>query len=76
MLARTTRLAVVLALGLTLPVIARAEPHPAIRQGLRAVNHAIVVLGRGAHDFHGHKAAALRALAAARQQLIAALHSD
>ncbi|MGC8475048.1 MAG: hypothetical protein ACP5NP_01715 [Acetobacteraceae bacterium] len=76
MFARTTRLAALLALGLAVPVMARAEPHPAIREGLRAVNHAIAVLRRGANDFHGHKAAALRALGAARHQLILALRSD
>ena len=76
MLSRTTRLAALLAVGLTAPVMARAEPHPAIHQGLRAVDHAIAVLRRGAHDFHGHRVAALRALGAARQQLIMALRSD
>ncbi len=78
---RFVRPAAVLAMGLTLglvvaPALARAEPHPAIREGLERVNQAIGILRRGAHDFHGHRLAALRALGAARQQLIEALHSD
>ena len=78
---RFLRPAAVLALGLTLglavaPVMARAEPHPAIREGLERVNQAIGILRHGAHDFHGHRLAALRALGAARHQLIEALRSD
>ncbi|MDE2580026.1 MAG: hypothetical protein KGL52_00170 [Rhodospirillales bacterium] len=66
-----------LALALTAaPGIAHAERHPVIRTALHRVNGAIAVLRHGAHDFHGHREAAMRALAAARQELIAALRSD
>jgi len=62
--------------GTLAPSTARAERHPVIRQGLRQVNAAINTLQRGDHDFHGHRVAALRALAEAREQLRAALRYD
>lgn len=62
--------------GAMAPTLARAEPHPVIREGLERVNAAIAILQHGAHDFHGHRVAALRALMAARRQLHAAMRFD
>ncbi len=62
--------------GALVPSAAHAERHPIIRQALHRVNVAINILQHGAHDFHGHRVAALRALAEAREQLRASLQYD
>ncbi|MDE2007316.1 MAG: hypothetical protein KGI51_12160 [Rhodospirillales bacterium] len=74
--ARALAMGAVLLGGALTPTLARAEPHPVIREGLERVNAAIAILQHGAHDFHGHRVAAIRALMAARRQLIAAMRYD
>lgn len=68
--ARLTAGAVVL-LALALPVNSPANPgrHPEIRQAINALERAKEHLQAAAHDFGGHRAAALRAVDEAIQQL-------
>jgi hypothetical protein len=52
------------------------ERHPEIRKALRALQRTRTDLNNAAHDFHGHKAAALRHIDEAIAELRAALSSD
>ncbi|MGH9351863.1 MAG: hypothetical protein ACRD2G_06860 [Terriglobia bacterium] len=53
-----------------------AEPHPEIREALEALQNARNLLSHGAHDFGGHRAAALNLTNQAIEQCRAALHRD
>lgn len=53
-----------------------AEPHPEIREALEALQNARNHLGHGAHDFGGHRAAALNLTNQAIEQCRAALRYD
>jgi len=52
------------------------EPHPAIRAAIRSLEAAKRDLQHAAHDFGGHRAAALAAVDAAISQLRIALQYD
>src|SRR5579864_3722125 len=58
----------------TLP--AQGEPHPELNQAIRALEAAKAHLRGAAHDFGGHRAAALAAVDLALAQLRAALVYD
>ncbi len=58
------------------PVRASHEPHPAIRAAIRSLEAAKRDLQHAAHDFGGHRAAALAAVDAAINQLRIALQYD
>jgi hypothetical protein len=52
------------------------EPHPHIRGAIRELHDANEELRTGAHDFCGHKVAAMHAIEAAQHQLQLALDCD
>ena len=52
------------------------EPHPEIRAAIRALERARLRLQRAAHDFGGHRVAAIAAIDAALVQLKVALQYD
>jgi hypothetical protein len=47
----------------------KAEPHPEIRDAMRALQAARDHLEHAAHDFHGHRVDAIAAIDAAMRQL-------
>jgi hypothetical protein len=55
---------------------ATAEPHPKIRQAVRALQAAKAELQAAAHDFKGHRVDAIKAIDAAIAQLNLALQAD
>jgi hypothetical protein len=57
------------------PVIA-AEPHPRIRGAIKALHAAKAELQAAAHDFHGHRVDAVKAIDDAIAQLNIALQND
>ncbi len=52
------------------------EPHPEIRAALANLREARDHLQHAAHDFHGHRVAAIKAIDEAIRQLQLALQSD
>jgi hypothetical protein len=77
---RRTALAAAAMGGLTLVAglssSAHAEPHPKIRQAIRALEAAKDDMQHAAHDFGGHRVDALRACDEAIRQLNIALNYD
>ena len=55
---------------------ARAEPHPAIRGAINALEKAKRDLEHAAHDFGGHRVEAIQAIDRALEQLRLALKYD
>lgn len=53
-----------------------AEPHPEIREAIRALRQAKEHMEHAAHDFGGHRVEAIRATEAAIQQLQECLKYD
>lgn len=59
------------------PVVRRkAEPHPEIRDAIRALQNARDHLDHAAHDFHGHRVDAIAAIDAALKQLRVCMEFD
>jgi len=58
------------------PAAATAEPHPEIRAAMANLREAREHLNHAAHDFHGHRVAAIKAVDEALHQLQLALESD
>ena len=58
------------------PAAAAAEPHPEIRAAMANLREARGHLEHAAHDFHGHRVAAIQAIDEAIEQLQLALKSD
>ncbi len=54
----------------------RHEPHPEIRRAMRELEGARATLDKAAHDFGGHRAAAVKSIDEALAQLREALNYD
>lgn len=52
------------------------EPHPEIQAALGALDNAKAHLEHAAHDFHGHRVDAIRAIDAAQRQLQICMQYD
>lgn len=74
--APTPRPAAAAALPAASPAALPAEPHPEIRAALDALQNARNHLAHGAHDFGGHRAAALNLTDQAIRECRAALRYD
>jgi hypothetical protein len=57
-------------------VVTAREPHPEIMAGIRSLERAKAHLEHAAHDFHGHRVAAIGAINAAIAQLQECLTYD
>ncbi len=67
----------ILAFTLALSPSSRAfEPHPEIRAALGALDNAKDHLEHAAHDFHGHRVDAIKAIDAAHRQLEICMQYD
>ncbi|OYV52065.1 MAG: hypothetical protein B7X10_00295 [Burkholderiales bacterium 21-58-4] len=70
-------IATVFALGLTsVPYAHAGERHPEINGAIHKLEHAKTNLNKGAHDFGGHRVAAIQHIDAALSELHQALEYD